>query len=197
MFATTRQHVLQIRLPTEIELWNVWPWSRYDEEDNLFLVSGELRYDSGAIRLRGSLPIPSSGNPITRASIDYMFYAVGWSSPEPSSLQYSFVDYREHKAAVNELDTQLSAGDHSRNQLLYVLDAENIPRFQNAVRKIPGTDLVIHLSVEPTLHRNASICCNKFWRFTFSCKICKDEDAPTILPLKWALVDRSRDDPSL
>ncbi|KAI0101899.1 HET-domain-containing protein [Nemania sp. FL0031] len=183
MFATMRQHVLQIRLPPEVELWSVWPWSRYDEEDNLFLVSGEPRYDGGTIRLRVTLPIPNPGS-----IIDCMFYAVGWSSLEFNSLQYSFVNYREHNAAVGEIDAQLSAGDYTRHHLLYVLDAERVPRFQNAAIKVPGTNLFIYLSVEPTLRRDASICCNEFWRFTFSYKIYyKYEDVPAILPLEWAV----------
>ncbi|KAI1130384.1 HET-domain-containing protein [Nemania abortiva] len=187
-FATMRQHILQVRLPHEIELHDVWPWSRYDEEDNLFLVSGEPRYDSGAVRLRGTLPVfDYDGAPV---NIDYMFYAVGWASSDSNSLQYSFVDYPKHKLAVNELQTQLNAGDHTRNQLLYVLHAEGIPRSQRAVKRVPGTNHVVCLSVEPTLHRDASICCNEFWRFTFTWIICEARDAPTIRPLSWALVNR-------
>ncbi|KAI3323208.1 HET-domain-containing protein [Xylariaceae sp. AK1471] len=192
MFARMRQHALQIRLPPELELWDAWPWSRYDEEDNLFLISGELRYDSGAVRLGGTLEI-SSDDRITTVRLDYMFYVVGWASPDFNSLQYSFVDYRKRKAAVSELHAQLNAGDLTRNQLLYGLDAEGIPRFRKAVRKISETNLSVLLSVEPTLHRDTSICSNEFWKLTFSCRICKDEDIPNIRPLKWVLVNQSQD----
>jgi hypothetical protein len=193
MFARMRQHALQIRLPREFQLWDAWPWSRYDEEDNLFLVSGEPRYDSGAVRLRGTLEILSDGR-TTTVGIDYMFYAVGWASSDLNSLQYSFVDYRKHKAAVNEVYAQLNSGDHSRNQLLYELDKEGIPRFPKGTKRISKINCNVYLSVEPTLHRNASICSNEFWRFTFSYRICKNEELPNIQPLKWALVNRSQDD---
>ncbi|KAI0878514.1 HET-domain-containing protein [Hypoxylon argillaceum] len=171
VFAGMRQHALQ---------------------DNLFLVSGETRYDSGAVRLRGVLPIPSDGGggggeAAATVDVDYMFYVVGWASADLGSLQYSFVGYRERRAAVNEVHAELTAGDHSRNQLLYILDKEGVPRFQDVVAKIPGTDFCVCLSVEPTLHRDASICCNEFWRFTFSCKVSRDEDAPKTQPLEWAL----------
>ncbi|KAI1162507.1 heterokaryon incompatibility protein-domain-containing protein [Nemania serpens] len=181
-FARMRQHALQIRLPPDVSLLGAWPWSRYDEEDNLFLVSGESRYDSGAVRLRGTLEIASEGC-MAEVSIDYMFYVIGWASPDLSSLQYSFVDYGEYKGPVNELQTLLSAGDHSRNQLLCELEREDVPRFQVAAKKLSGMDLSLYFSVEPVLYRDESICCNPFWRFTFSHRISKG--GPSIQPLEW------------
>ncbi|KAI1752424.1 heterokaryon incompatibility protein-domain-containing protein [Xylaria castorea] len=184
-FARMRPHALQIQLPPELKLFDVWPWTRYDEEDNMFLVSAEARYDSGAVRLRDARETLSNGR-TARVDVDYMFYVVGWASSDLDSLQYSFVDYGDYKDAVNELQTQLSSGDHSRGQLLYEINKAGIPRFQEAAKKIPETDLSIHLSVELVLHRDDSICSNPFWRLTFSYRIFKGE--PDIQPLQWVLV---------
>ncbi|KAI0481645.1 heterokaryon incompatibility protein-domain-containing protein [Xylaria cf. heliscus] len=190
-FVRMRPHGLQIQLPPKLELFDVWPWSRYDEEDNMFLVSAEGRYDSGAIRLRGTLETQHDGS-TTRVDIDYMFYVLGWASSDPNSLQYSFVDYGTYKDAVNELQTVLNSGDHSRGQLLYEIKKAGIPRFREATKKIPETNLAIHFSVEHTWHRDDSICSNSFWRFTFSYKVCEAE--PDIEPLEWILVNRSHEE---
>ncbi|KAI8947166.1 heterokaryon incompatibility protein-domain-containing protein [Xylaria longipes] len=190
-FARMRPHVLQIQLPPELELLDVWPWSRYDEEDNLFLVSGETRYDTGVVRLRGTQETTSNGR-TTRVDIDYWFYVVGWSSLDPKSLQYSFVDYDNYKDAVNEIQTQLKSGDHNRSQLLCELDKEGIPRIQEATKKIPDTGLSIYLTVKPVLHCDDSVCSSPFWRFTFSYRNCEGE--PNIEPLQWVLVNRSHEE---
>ncbi|KAI0530392.1 heterokaryon incompatibility protein-domain-containing protein [Xylaria digitata] len=188
LFARMRQHALQIRLPLEFELLDAWPWSRYDEEDNMFLVSGEQRYDSGVVRLGGTLEIPSDGR-VVKVDIDYMFYVVGWGSSDPNSLQYSFVHYGNYKSSVNELQTLLNSGDHSRNQLLCELSKAGIPRFRGASEKISGTDLSINLSVKPVLHDDNSICFHPFWKFTFYYTIYKGE--PYTEPLEWVQVNRS------
>lgn len=190
-FARMRTHALQIQLPPELELFDVWPWSRYDEEDNMFLVSAETRYDSGAIRLRGTPETLSNGRTV-RFDVDYMFYVVGWGSSDPDSLQYSFVDYGDYKHAVNELQAQLNSGDHSRSQLLYEINKAGIPRFRVATKKIPETDLSIYFSVEPALHQDDSICSNPFWKFIFSFKIFEGE--LDIKPIQWVLVNRSQDE---
>lgn len=187
-FARMRPLGLQIQLPPEFELLDAWPWSRYDEEDNLFIVSGDTRYDSGAIRFRGTLETLSDGR-TTWVDIDYMFYVVGWASSDPDSLQYSFIDYGCYKDAVNGLQTQLNTGDHNRSQLLYEINKADIPRFQEATKKVSGTRLTIHFSAEPVLHHDDLICSNPFWKFTFSYRICEDE--PRIKPLQWVRVNRS------
>lgn len=48
--AQTRSHVLQIMLPTGMSIYDAWPWGRFDDEDQLFFVSGEPAWDSGALR---------------------------------------------------------------------------------------------------------------------------------------------------
>ncbi len=189
-FARMRPHALQIQLPPEFELLDAWPWSRYDEEDNLFLVAGEARYDSGAVRLRGTLETLSDGRTI-QVDIDYMFFVVGWASLDRSALQYSFVDYSDYKAILSELQMRLNLGDHNRSQLLYELSKEGVPRFLEACKRTCDTDLSIYLSVKPVLHRDDLICCNPFWRFTFFYEVCQSR--AEIQPLAWDLVNRSRD----
>ncbi|KAI8626635.1 HET-domain-containing protein [Xylariaceae sp. FL1651] len=189
-FAEMRPHVLQIQIPPKFEIYDAWPWGRYDDEDNVFLVSGEQRDDCGVIRLIGAIEVPSDEPHTTTVDIDYTFYVLGWIPLDFASLQYSFVDYRNYKAAVNEVHSQLNTGYHSRNQLLSILANEGIPRYQEAAKKIPGMNMSVILSVKPTLCHDTSICPDdNFWRLTFSCKIYKDEDIPDIQPLKWAFTD--------
>jgi hypothetical protein len=190
-FARMRQHALQIQLPLELELVDAGPWSRYDEEDNLFLVSGEARYDSGVVHLMGILETLSDGRMVA-VFLDYVFFVVGWASSDPDALQYSFVDCQDCTVPVKELKMHLNSGDFSRSQLLFELNKLGVPRFKEATKKIPETDLSVCLSVEPVLHRDDSICFNPFWRFNFSYRICKG--VHNIQPLKWVLTNRAQDD---
>jgi hypothetical protein len=180
--AQTRSHVLQIRLPPEMSIYDEWPLGRFDDEDQLFFVSGDSRWDSSTLRLRGGF-----GQRETQVDLVCMFYAVGWSALTLSSLQCTLVDYQSFTTQLNEVQSHLAAWDPGRRQVLKHLIYNNIPRSSLASWKIPGTKTSALISFTPTLISDPSICRNKFWRIEFSCKLCETDNLPRIQHEKWIL----------
>jgi hypothetical protein len=187
-FIETRSHVLQIRLPFEMGIYNAWPPGRFDKEDLLFFVSGDSRWDSGALRLRGNFSA-QVGQRKTKIELECMFYAVGWSALTLSSLQCTLVDYQSFNTELNDVQSRLAAGDTDMRQVLQILIYHKIPRSSLASWKIPGTKTSALVSFTPTLISNPSICRNKFWRIEFSCKLCETDNLPRIQHEKWTLKD--------
>ncbi|KAH7354882.1 hypothetical protein BKA65DRAFT_581488 [Rhexocercosporidium sp. MPI-PUGE-AT-0058] len=181
--AKTRSHVLQVSLPLEMEIYDAWPWSRFDDEDQLFFVCGDPRWDSGALRLCANFT--SVGRRETKIEFECMFYAVGWSALDLGRLQCTLVDYRSFTTELNEVQSQIAAWDHDRPQVLEQLVYHKIPRSATAAFRIPGTKTSTLVSFTPTLVSDPSICQNKFWRVEFSCEVYEDENLPQTHRENW------------
>jgi hypothetical protein len=181
--ADTRSHVLQVGLPLEMEIYDAWPWSRFDDEDQLFFVAGDPRWDSGALRLCANFT--SVGRRSTKIEFECMFYAVGWSSLDLGRLQCTLVDYRSFATELNEVHSQIAAWDHDRLQVLEQLVYHKIPRSDSAAFGIPGTKTSILVSFRSTPVTDRSICQNKFWRIELSCKVYEDKNLPQTRQENW------------
>ncbi|KAH0557020.1 hypothetical protein GP486_005192 [Trichoglossum hirsutum] len=181
--AKTRSHVLQVSLPLEMQVYDAWPWGRFDDEDQLFFVSGNPRWDSGALRLCANFT--SVGRRKTKVEFECMFYAVGWSELEPGRLQCTLVDYRSFPIELREVQSQITTWDHDTTQVLEQLAYHRIPRSCIASFKIAGTKASAVVSLTPTLVSDLSICQNKFWRVEFSCKIYDTEKLSQIDHKGW------------
>jgi hypothetical protein len=184
IIAQTRSHVLQIRLPAEMEIYDAWPWGRFDDEDQLFFVSGDSRWDSGSLRLSMNLTT-HVGQRKTKVDLECMFYALGWSSLALSSLQCTLVDYRSITTQLNEAQSHVAAWDPDRHQVLEILMYHKIPRSSFASWIIPGTKTSALVSFTPTLMSDPSICQNMFWRIEFSCNLCETDGLSRIQHENW------------
>ena len=181
--AKTRSHVLQVSLPLEMRIYDAWPWNRFDDEDQLFFVCGDLRWDSCALKLCANYT--SVGRRDTKIEFVCMFYAVGWSALDLGRLQCTLVDYRSFTTELNEVQSQIAAWDHDRPQVLEQLVYHKIPRSATAAFRIRGTKTSTLVSFTPTLVSDPSICQNKFWRVEFSCEVYEDENLPQTHRENW------------
>ncbi|KUJ12551.1 HET-domain-containing protein [Mollisia scopiformis] len=149
LISQTRAHVLQIQLPPEIEIHDTWPWDRcFDAQDQLFFGSGDVRWDSGAMRLMTEF-IFESVRRETKVQFECMLYAVGWSSPEIGDLQCTIMLYDAHAAALKDLQSRIAAWDHTRPQVVAQLVYYNIPKTSAAVFKIPKSTASVVISFTP------------------------------------------------
>ena len=82
-----RPCVLQIRLPRESEVCRIWPWHRWDDEDQLFFVGCGSRRDWGAVIVSGRFSA-HIGNSEINLKAKCMIYVLGWGSPSSRSPQY-------------------------------------------------------------------------------------------------------------
>lgn len=186
--AQTRSHVLQIRLPTEMRIYDAWPGSRFDDEDRLFFVSGNTRWDSATLRLNIHCTAQVDRRETT-VELECMFYGKGWSMLEPSSLHCTLVDYRPFTTRLNEVQSKISAWNYDRYHVLDALIYYKIPKCSSVAFKIQGTKTSALVSFMPSLVSDPSICRNKFWRIEFSCDLYETDNLPQAAGLagKWVL----------
>ena len=185
LIGQTRSHVLQVQLPYELEIYDTWPWGRrFDTQDQLFFVSGDPRWDSGAMRLGANFSL-TSGRRKTEVEFECMLYLVGWSSLDISHLQCTVMDYRAHATALKDLQSRIAAWDHSRSQVLDQLVYHDIPKASSAVFKIPGTKASAVVSFTPTVVNDPHICQNRFWRVEVSCEVYEEKYLPQVQHGEW------------
>lgn len=181
LIARMRPHVLQIKLPTEMDIYDAWPWGRYDDEDQLFFVSGDPKWDSATLRLRVFFTAELDGQDTT-VEFECMCYVVGWSFLEPNSVQCTLVDYQSFKTGLNEVHSQITLWEHDRHQVLDNLIHHKIPKCSKATFKIPGTDVSAVVSFKLKSMSDPMICQNKYWKMKFSCDLYKNDDLPLAAP---------------
>ncbi|KAK0663437.1 HET-domain-containing protein [Cercophora samala] len=177
LIAQCRRHALQIDYPLEMDIYDAWPWSRCDDEDRAFFVTGDGPWDSGSMRFTVKIEVPI-GDKKRTVEFEVMFYALGWSSTDINELQCSLLEYQEHSAALNATHTQIGGWDHNRYQLTEVLIHHKVPRISAVVYRVEGTEWVVVVSFALVWIRNPHICRNYFWKAEFSCKAYQEQDAP-------------------
>ena len=134
--AKTRSHVLQISLPLEMEIYDAWPWGRFDDEDQLFFVSGDPRWDTGSLRLCANFTLV--GRHDTKVEFECMFYGLGWSALDSGSLQCTVVDFRSLTTELNEVQSQIAAWDHDRHSVLETINIPQNPKIRHRCLSNPG-----------------------------------------------------------
>jgi hypothetical protein len=154
-------------------------------EDQVFFVSGDPRWNSSALRLCANFT--SFGRRKTKVEFEYTFYAVGWSVLDLGRLQCTLVDYRTFITELNEVQSQITAWDHDRTQVLEQLVYHKIPRSATTAFGIPGTKTSTLVSFTPTLVSDPSICQNKFWRVEFSCEVYETDNLPRTCREDWVV----------
>lgn len=186
----SRSHALQIQLPSEMWSIDAWPWSRFDDEDQLFFINSNSpgRWDACSKRLGAEFTVQASPQKID-VNIECMFCAVGWAASEASSLQCTLVDYRSFHVALNEVQSQIVHWNPDRHQFLDHLVQNKIPKCSVATFEIPGSAFSVAVSFRPTLVRDKRICRGPFWRVKFSCEIYQSESLPPVVVEDWKFDD--------
>jgi len=187
LIAQLRSHAFQIKLPPEMYMYDAWPWSRFDDEDQLFFVSREnLGWDWVAFRLNVRLPL-CDGKTQREVEFDCMFFATGWSSQQAEQLQCTLVDYQAFMNALNETTSQLSAWNPDSFGVRKQLTHNNIPRVSTVLHKFPGNRRGVLVTFKLTLITNPSICHNPFWGVEFNFHVCNAVDFPIVHSEDWVM----------
>ncbi|KIW02555.1 uncharacterized protein PV09_06010 [Verruconis gallopava] len=178
LISRCRSGVLQIRLGLALVMHDVWPWARFDDQDQLFFVANEGygNWDSATLRMGVA----------NHKGRECMFYATGWSAHSKQSLQCSIVDYERFKPAIKDIQDSLVRWNYDRIRVRSSLHAARIPR-QPAVFFEGSNDRgYMGISFELTLVKESSVCCRPFWRVEFSCKHYTNKNFPTMARESWS-----------
>ncbi|KAH8880901.1 hypothetical protein GQ53DRAFT_832910 [Thozetella sp. PMI_491] len=153
------------------------PWTRWDDEDQLFFLPGDWRWDCGALKIRGTVTISDVGQDIT-IPLECMFFALGWAETSRSGLQYTVVDYRPIDSTVNEITNRMVENDFSASQLRESLRHYNIPMSSSAIFGTSGIDLTVEVSLKANLVDDLTLCLNGFWQVVIAWKMREGRSNP-------------------
>ncbi|KAH8600671.1 heterokaryon incompatibility protein-domain-containing protein [Bisporella sp. PMI_857] len=184
--AQTRSHVLHIKLSPQMELYDLWPSARFDDEDQVFFISGDSNRDSVLLKIHGQATT-YFGLELTSIKFSCTFYAIGWSMIEPSSLQCTLLNYQPSGILLDEMQLNIASRDLDRHGVLSKLQDYGFPRCTSATIKIPQTRYSVRVSFSPTLVTEPAICPNAFWSVNFSWKIYETNRLPPTQRGEWVM----------
>ncbi|KAK4444042.1 HET-domain-containing protein [Podospora aff. communis PSN243] len=182
-----RHNVLQIQLPKELKFRDIRPWSKWDDESQIFFAPQRAEFGCASAGIDGLLSQWVGKKGVVSAPVTCVFYAVvGWSLEGGEPLQCTVIDRRRFDTAVNDLNARVEEDDQSLVELLQHLDYYQIPR-QSAVcfdTSREGMRAVVSFRTERVIDH--TICRGPLWRVVFSWKFCKARDAPVEEGKKWS-----------
>jgi hypothetical protein len=184
--ARSRSHVLQIELPGSLRIYDIWPLGRYDDEDQLFFVQGDLSWDSATFKLYASFVLQREDQRNVNVSFQCTFFAIGWSDTTGKLLQCSIVDDSPYATALSDFQSRLDQWEPDRLGVTGALKHHKIPRSPAAAIKFQGTDFSTLVSFKLTLVRDPDICANEFWRLKPFFEVYKNKELPEISDEEWS-----------
>lgn len=187
-----RRNLLQICLPQDLEIGDVWPWTHWDDEDQVFFAPEESESGCGSARIKGCLSRRIGRQNIT-IRIECMFYALGWSQEEDTRIQCTIIDLRSLDTAVNEIKARMTEYDQESPEVRENLVYYKIPKQSSVAFEVPqrGMRLVVSFTTERVT--DPRLCEVGFWPVVFKWKFCKVEELPVIHDREWKKKKKTQD----
>ena len=175
--AQTRSQILQINLPQNFAIIEALPWSLFDYEDQVFVLSGDSKLDFSVLKLNILYNLLDGRK--TQIEAQYIFYAAGWSALDVKP-QCTLADYQSLSTGLRNVQSEIATWDPSSSQVVDLLRYHQVPKSSAAAVEIKGTEESVFVSFTITLESNPRMCLNSFWRIKFSSKIYETKDLPRI-----------------
>ncbi|KAH7082093.1 heterokaryon incompatibility protein-domain-containing protein [Paraphoma chrysanthemicola] len=144
----SRNYALQVQRPPEVDIYDAWPWSRYDDEDQVFFAEQSIR-DCCMMRLWVKFQVRVGRRDVVVGS-ECVFYAVGWASESADDIQCTLFKNEANSKSVNEIQTLVADLDHDRGSVIHELIYHHIPKQKACVYNIPGTMYSVYVSYQLT-----------------------------------------------
>ncbi|KAI0815532.1 HET-domain-containing protein [Xylaria sp. FL0064] len=182
---STREYGLQVVLDPSMAIYRRWPWTKWDEVDNLFFGPEDLDLGWAALKIVSQPP----GNFVIERSdqyFDFLLYVFGWARPgsEPPRCTMHKVSGTISDRALEDMNNLAVTEDwnaywvvnrlvthHVHEHTVVVVGAENDRSLL----------LTCHLSWVAD-HR---ICPNRFWRIKLSWQAVPRKQAPQMIDRGW------------
>ncbi|KAI4714085.1 hypothetical protein J4E89_001535 [Alternaria sp. Ai002NY15] len=153
-----REFPVRVKLPPEVQLVKMWPSDRWDEEDRLFFVSGDSRWDSFQLNLRYELTYDakSPDGTVTEATTTFSFtlYALGWSHIQLDAVDrasFGLVDCLEYGPTVDKIHRWILDEEPTTASISKWFAKEKMPRNQLIRYDIPQSPRSLVIKIESTL----------------------------------------------
>lgn len=183
ILSSKRTSIFQIeRLPSMTHVFP-WPASSYDREDQLFVTYGNLARDFGILEVHLSIS-PSRSQHHHLASLPdtllhFGFCVIGWSSKDPSQVQFGIFPWTEHAIAMTMVKTELSSSDRDGRWLGYYMDVNGVYKSLAAACNT-AVGQVVHITFKATLKEDITLFKHSFWNVSFEYEVFDHDSAPAI-----------------
>ncbi|KAJ4423945.1 hypothetical protein N0V82_001373 [Gnomoniopsis sp. IMI 355080] len=188
----SRQRVLEVVLPPSMELYRRWPWQQWDEADTLFFGEEAPGEDLGwaALKIVASAPPPFYDVHAPSCSIDFLFYAFGWtreagveSEPEPR-----FTIHRVHGAvndrALEQMNEEAVRDGWNAYWVANRLVSNSILEKSVLVASNFGQSTLL-VTCKLQRAEGKRICARPFWRVAFDWEVVPRDQIPPVLDRGW------------
>lgn len=188
-----RTHVLQLDSSGSIETYEVWSRARWDDEDRVFLVSGNASHDSSFITLGVRVNVNKWGIKLPKeVTFKVICFVVGWASPAAPGPQITIVDYKKHPM-MDDVLARIKLWDHDTHQLWSQLRFRGISKSPEVVFPIPETDLFARVYYTLVLGDDPDVCARKYWKLHIASEICTKKDLRPVANGEWTMPPAKRE----
>ncbi|KAK5657628.1 hypothetical protein OQA88_2700 [Cercophora sp. LCS_1] len=183
----SRHNVLQIELPKELNFRDIRPWTKWDDESEVFFAPQKAKFGCGAAGMEGLLSQWTGKKGVISVQVTCMFYAlVAWSLESGARLQCTIIDRRSFDAAVNEINARVEDDDQSLVELLQNFDYYKIPRQSSVCFDTDRDGMKAVVSFVTERATDPALCQGPLWRVVFSWKFYRTKDVPRVEDRKWS-----------
>jgi hypothetical protein len=169
----TRSRILQIVLPPEMFVNNVWPWSRWDVTGQVFFVSDNLGLDYAAAKLGGVFDV-GTRNKTVDAHFDFMLYGLGWANTSSREPFYTIVPWKPSDGILKDLNDKLEQYDYITSMVEEDLRAYKIQMSSSAQYELADSGYMITVNCSSHLVNDQTKCLVPFWKLELSWNVEKN-----------------------
>jgi hypothetical protein len=137
-----RLNPVHVKLPQDVEVLEAWPEDRWDDEDRLFFVSGDPRWDSFQLKLRSVIDTKDADGMSVAITFDYVLYALGWSATlghVMDQTSFGLVSWQQVGNEAEKLLRWAVEEDPSTASLSKRLATVGMPKLQQISFQVPQT----------------------------------------------------------
>ncbi|EPE33500.1 HET protein [Glarea lozoyensis ATCC 20868] len=163
----SRSRVLQIDLPPEMYINNVWPWSRWDVTDQTFFVSDDLGLDCAGFRVFGGYDF----DPLRRgerSKFSFMVYVWKWSRNGDRPMtepEFTLVPWTASDTSLKDLNEKLEQYEYNSTMLQADFETYRVRVAKNVHFPFEKRRLV-SARCAFNLVNDWSKCSEPFWKMT-------------------------------
>jgi hypothetical protein len=147
---------------------DVWPRSRFDEEEQMYFLSDKDNNleDWGTVKMlikpEAHIPTPS---------VSCMLYITSWG--RGSAPQCSILGFQSYSDQIMSLEAELKSWDHTTEELVYALNAKRLPRMSPLLAGIINTPYttVITLACTKRMDRPSWAPEGHAWDLDITCTV--------------------------
>ncbi|KAL1872658.1 hypothetical protein Daus18300_004204 [Diaporthe australafricana] len=189
----SRQCVLEVVLPPDMEVYRRWPWQKWDEQDAVFFGQKRPSEDVGWASLKViAWPPPPFDNHDAPKSIDVLFYAFGWAT-HPGSGPPPRCTLHRVRGSVEDRAMEQMNHEAVRDCWNAYWVANRL--FMNGVREqhflVAGTTerRAMLLVCDISRAEDAEKCLHPFWRAEFSWRVVPRDQVPMVPRRSWTKIN--------